>query len=369
MYKYINKYITKIGMCRLSFTWFIIATILTILTISACNPHSVRSGYYSQFDDSHSLKSGNHNQKEIEQGTYLEEEQPQAEVIKTKDISKSIPEEKTEAHTQSNTPRKIPTLREQMTAISNEQVSMNGRLTNIENDIKDIKSSIEDIKDGIRFLADKKVPEPVKGAEQKSEKSTRKNTLDKNDNIILSDEDLAQKSKEQKVQKTATKEAQPNEQLIKPKKAKKPQPKITKNENKKPAVSKTEKAAANNSQAEPKEYQLAMNDYSNRNYNEAINKFTKVVQTERNPVTINNCNYWLGESYYGLKQYSEAMNYFSRVLKSAQPAKKPESQLMIAEINIRTGKIPEAKKAFTNIIEKYPDCEFVPRAKKMLQQL
>jgi TolA-binding protein len=81
------------------------------------------------------------------------------------------------------------------------------------------------------------------------------------------------------------------------------------------------------------------------------------------------CNYWLGESHFGLNQYDKAISYFDKVLKSGSASKKDDAMIMIAEAQVRSGKINEAKKMFNSFITVYPQSQFVPRAKKMLQQL
>jgi len=84
---------------------------------------------------------------------------------------------------------------------------------------------------------------------------------------------------------------------------------------------------------------------------------------------VSKCNYWLGESHFGLGQYDDAIAYFQKVISSKNADKKADAFIMIAESNIRSGKVNEAKKVFTTFINNYPNSQYIPRAKKMLQQL
>ena len=95
----------------------------------------------------------------------------------------------------------------------------------------------------------------------------------------------------------------------------------------------------------------------------------KISETDKNPVTQSQCNYLFGEAYFGIGQYDKAVNYFSKVVSSSKASRKDEAQNMIAESLIRSGQIPQAKEAFKSLIAQFPKSDYIPKAKKMLQQL
>ena len=120
---------------------------------------------------------------------------------------------------------------------------------------------------------------------------------------------------------------------------------------------------------ESPEVKSVITDINNKDYQSAINKLTKLIQKEKNPVVASNYEFWLGESNYGMKQYDKAINYYQKVLSTKNAPKQDNAQIMIAESNIRRGNVQEAKKAYSALIEKFPQSEFIPKAQKMLQQL
>jgi TolA-binding protein len=106
-----------------------------------------------------------------------------------------------------------------------------------------------------------------------------------------------------------------------------------------------------------------------RDYGEAIRKLTKMIEEVKDPVSLNVCNFYLGESHYGLKQYSKAIDYYEKVLNYGKTDKTDDALIGIAEAKFRLGNISEAKEAYQKFMKSFPKSEHTPTARKMLQQI
>lgn len=242
--------------------------------------------------------------------------------------------------------KRLPTLREQMSSMNSEQKRINNEIDIIKSDIAEIKETLNDIKDGIQivYAKDKKTATP--GPESKVNKPSKSGST-----FILSEEEEVKKAP------------------VKTKKPVRSSNNYIKKEEKAPIVQASSTSVQNDKEPESVEFYRAMDLIKRNDYINAISDLRKIISTENNPVILNNCNYWIGESNFKLKDYNEAIIYFIKVIESPVANKKDKAQVMIAECHIRTGKIPDAKKAYNNLISQYPRSEYIPRARKMLQQL
>lgn len=108
---------------------------------------------------------------------------------------------------------------------------------------------------------------------------------------------------------------------------------------------------------------------SKRDYSDAINRLTKMVEEVKDPVTLNVCNFYLGESHYGLRQYSKAIDYYEKVLNYGKTDKTDDALIGIAEAKFRLGNVSEAKEVYQKFMKSFPKSEHTPTARKMLQQI
>lgn len=251
------------------------------------------------------------------------------------------------------THKRLPTLREQMQIISGEQERMNTRIGRIEEDVSEIKFAVEEIRNDIRNMTFSSPPSddgPVAGA--RTNKAAPKN----DPNLILSDEAI-QKKKNPPVQ-------------IK-KSAPKPKPQKSRERKAVKIVEKPQQAVEQEdlSPLEKTEFKSALNLVSRREFRTAIDRLNALLDKEKSPVVIIHCHYWIGESYFGLRKYGEAIKHFEQVLESGSGEKKADARVMIAEAHVRSGKVAEAREAFSQLIKEHPESEYVPRARKMLQML
>ncbi len=116
-------------------------------------------------------------------------------------------------------------------------------------------------------------------------------------------------------------------------------------------------------------YQIALQEYRNRNYNTAIRLFEELLQLDSNNSYSDNCQYWIGECYYALGMYQRALVEFEKVFAFVNSNKEDAAQLKIALCYKNLNQIDNAKEALQRLIVKYPKSEYIGLAKRLLAQL
>jgi TolA-binding protein len=268
----------------------------------------------------------------------------------------------------SDTKKRLPTLSEQMQSLSSGQLEIKDRVDHLQNDVNEMKGTLNEIKEAIYDMSGTK-PLPKTGLPPSNKSNTVKAT-NKNSNIILPDEEIKEQKSEPKPQKAkrktnTTKTVQNKTFTVKPASYIAPDKEI---DNKQIEDNIQDKPEENEIKPTEK-YDIAFNHFKNRRYNEAIQLFNDIVMSDADPKVKSDSYYWLGESYFGMEQYGKAIDHFNKVSSAGANSKLDNAQMMIAECLIRSGQVMEAKTAFKELIAKYPESSFVPRARKMLQQL
>ena len=338
--------------CRIKNTCLIIITSLVILGLNGCSlSRSVRQGSRT------SVKK---------QGTEQNSASRTQDEIRQDALPDAEPSEVSQSPDSSTRNVKLPTLQQQLKSLSEEQVAMKSTISVMQNDITGIKATLEDIKNALgNSIA--KPQETLKGAVPEN----HNNPNIAESNIILPDEAIDNNNnfrqdvkKIDKPQvKSVTYQKKPVRKIYTPKIINYEKP-IIKHEIR--TISKEEPAIQTD---ENINYTNVEKDLNTKNYQDAIRKLNKLVAVEKDPEQINNYNFLLGESHFGLKQYEQAIAYYRKVIASRIPIKKDNAQIMLAEAQVKSGRLVEARKAYEVFVEKYPSSEFLPKARKMLQQL
>jgi TolA-binding protein len=373
-------------MCSLSFRWIILFAIGGMLVAACSTPRSVRyAGQSYKINKSSGEKEAEEayspeevtrenaekipperrditfiNEDEVpEILRKIEEEYPE-ETEKHQEITKRGDQEMPdteEAKIYDMAARGLPTLREQMQMLGNGQDEMNGKMDRLQSDVDDIKQSLAEIKDVLYAIESSEAPTPIKGPAKSVDANTgdKKINKKKDDFIILSDE---QKKREES------------------KKSHKPKPKNEpeqKSESKKIAQkqsgNKSDKDKENSKPAKVEKVSDALEFFKKKDYNKTIVHLEIIIKNENDPATVSECHYWIGESHFGLEDYHKAIEHFRQVIESINAKRKDDAQIMIAESHMRIGQVPKARNAFRQLVAEYPTSEYVPRARKMLQQL
>jgi len=116
-------------------------------------------------------------------------------------------------------------------------------------------------------------------------------------------------------------------------------------------------------------YDEALQEYRNRQYRSAIQKFEALLSVNTNHDYSDNCQYWIGESYYGMENYRQAIIAFEKVFSFPKSNKDEDSQLKLGLCYIRLGEKERAKIELQKYIDSYPTGEHVSAAKRWIGDL
>lgn len=116
-------------------------------------------------------------------------------------------------------------------------------------------------------------------------------------------------------------------------------------------------------------YESALRKFYERNYNGSMTEFRNLMQRFPNHKLASNCQYWIGECHFGLTQYTEAIEAFRAVFDYGFSHKKDDATLMLGRCYFRLRDLDAAKGYFQELINSYPDSEYVEKAKEWLRRI
>ncbi|HMA61797.1 MAG TPA: tol-pal system protein YbgF [bacterium] len=115
-------------------------------------------------------------------------------------------------------------------------------------------------------------------------------------------------------------------------------------------------------------YKMALQLFRQEKYQKALPKFKKLMENFPDHELTGNFIYWLGESYFGMQKYQKALEYFDQVERYNDSPKKDDALLMAGRSLAKMGEIEQAKLKFNELIDIYPDSEYIKRARQYLDQ-
>jgi len=125
-----------------------------------------------------------------------------------------------------------------------------------------------------------------------------------------------------------------------------------------------------------KDYESALNLYFTGKIPEAIQRFTLFLQNYPTSILMDNALYWLAECYYDQGDFNTAISYFQKTLanefyekEDPDYAKKDDSQLKLGYCYYQLKNYAQAQEEFQKLIEKYPNSEYIPKAKEWVSRL
>lgn len=344
-YKYFS-----INTCRI----VLIVTILTIsgMTFNSCtNARSVRNIKTTTLSDKQEKapKAQKISKNKSEPAPVLAENEPIEETS-----APIIPE---------TVVRQIPTLREQMAIIADDQKAANKRLDNIEREIGAIKEIVKNINFDISDLKSDLDIAPIAGknintqAPQSNEQNRRtillpddkapaKANTNKNDKII--EKAINETYFEKDAPKSrATNQIAPD---AKPKSPEQPAPEPVK-------------------VTESTEFANAKNLYDKASYAQALSQFQAALHKETSKSKENEINFYIGKCYFELGDFDAALANFAKVINAKDNQYMDYAQLLSADVKLKTGRVNEAKNDYKQLIENNPTSRHAPKARKMLQKI
>jgi tol-pal system protein YbgF len=119
----------------------------------------------------------------------------------------------------------------------------------------------------------------------------------------------------------------------------------------------------------PSRYSDALQTYRNRNFSAAALQFEEILNSGISEDLMDNCHYWIGQSYYDLKKYKEALPHFETILEMRKSDKKPDAQLMLANCYLEIGNTASAKREYGRFLSTYPNSPYAKKARERLSHL
>ena len=103
--------------------------------------------------------------------------------------------------------------------------------------------------------------------------------------------------------------------------------------------------------------------YQRGNYELAIENFNKLDFSNHSVTTKGNVLYWLSESYFNLKQYDQALKILDKLVQLKNSDKQDDGIILKGIIFKNLGKFSNAKEAYSEIVDFFPQSEYLRLAK------
>ena len=116
-------------------------------------------------------------------------------------------------------------------------------------------------------------------------------------------------------------------------------------------------------------YNEALENYYNRQFDWAADKFTQLIGQYPQSALADNSQYWLAECYYGLEDFPKAIGEFQKVFSYAETEKDDDAQLKLGFCYAGMGDATQAIAEFRKLLNLYPDSEFADTARQRINEL
>jgi tol-pal system protein YbgF len=116
-------------------------------------------------------------------------------------------------------------------------------------------------------------------------------------------------------------------------------------------------------------YNTGLRAFNSRNYKEAINIFTNVLERFPSGEYSTNANFWIGECFYSIGEFSSAIKSYEKVLLVKSSSKADDALFKIGITYNKLGQQNLARQELQNLVNRYPASEYVSRAKKYLEEI
>ena len=116
-------------------------------------------------------------------------------------------------------------------------------------------------------------------------------------------------------------------------------------------------------------YARAREQHKERRFDEAVARFSHILERAPDSDLADNARYWIGEARYLQRRFRQALAEFTKVLAYPYTEKADDAQLMIARSYLALGESDQAMAAFRKLLENYPGSEYVGEAREELRKL
>ncbi len=116
-------------------------------------------------------------------------------------------------------------------------------------------------------------------------------------------------------------------------------------------------------------YERALQLFYSKQYSQSLQLFRSLRDQYPNHKLASNCQYWMGENYFGMGQYSQATQAFLSVFSYDFSYKFDDATIMLGRCYQKMGDNENARKYFQQLLNDYPDSEYVSAAQKWLNRL
>lgn len=116
-------------------------------------------------------------------------------------------------------------------------------------------------------------------------------------------------------------------------------------------------------------YEGALGSFYIQRFDEAIGKFSRLLEEFPTHTLTSNCHYWLGEAQYGAGDYQGALASFTRVLNFQRSLKKDNALLMLGKTYIALKRPLDAKASLNRLLSEYPASDAVLKAQELLKSM
>ncbi|MFC1569631.1 tol-pal system protein YbgF [bacterium] len=124
-----------------------------------------------------------------------------------------------------------------------------------------------------------------------------------------------------------------------------------------------------NSQQFKQQYEQVLQKVNAKKYKDAIAGFRALMNGNPNHKLASNCQYWIGECYNALGDYSKAIQAFNSVMDYRSSYKFDDALIMTGLCSMKIGDNDNARQKFQELVNRYPDSEYAPKAMRYLGRL
>jgi tol-pal system protein YbgF len=116
-------------------------------------------------------------------------------------------------------------------------------------------------------------------------------------------------------------------------------------------------------------YKKGLEEFMKNNYLTALSIFRALLEVYPDFSLASNCHYWVGECYYAIGQYQDAIQAFSHVFKYQKSFKYDDALIMLGQSYLNLEQNELAFSSFRELMDRYPDSEYIGRAKQYINNL